>query len=57
MAKYKYEIIETLSRVVEVDADNETDALLEVRRQYHDCEIILDSDDYVSTDFLVWEGT
>lgn len=55
MAKYyQVEIKETLSRIVSVPAElcnGPEDAIDRVRRQYNDEEYVLDSDDYVDTDF------
>jgi len=44
--KYKVRIIETLSRIVEVEAENYMDALNTVEDMYHDSQIVLDSVDY-----------
>lgn len=45
--KYKIEITETLQRVVEVEADNLSNAILQVTRAYNDEEIVLDAMDFV----------
>ena len=42
-----------LSRMVEINADNEEDALEYVRRMYRNSDIILDSSDYIETEFSV----
>jgi L-lactate utilization protein LutC len=46
---YKVEITETLQRIIEVEAASLDDAITEIRRQYQDEEIILDSGDYIDT--------
>ena len=53
MTKFRVEITEILSRIVELDADNEEDALELARRMYRNCDIILDSSDYVETEISV----
>lgn len=45
--KYKVELTETLKRIVEVEADNASDALIKVGLQYSCGEIVLDSSDFV----------
>ena len=52
MPKYAYEIIETLSKIIVLEADNEDDAYREVSRRYRDGEIILYSDDFVDSEIL-----
>lgn len=51
--KFKVNVEELLSRVVEVDADNEEEAENLVEEMYKNQEIILDADDLVSTEFFV----
>lgn len=51
MKKYKIVITETLSRVVEVEAEDWSDAIEKVEADYWDSKIILDSNDYLCTDF------
>jgi len=55
MNKYKIEITETLSRIVEIEAENEDLAILKARADYEACEYMLDSDDYVGTDIEIYE--
>lgn len=45
MKKYKVQVTEALSRVVEVEAESEEAAIEEVERRYQEEEIVLDSDD------------
>ena len=49
--KYKIEIKETLSRIIDIEADNEEGAIKKVKEQYSSEKIILDSNDYIDTDF------
>ena len=53
MKKYSIEVLEVLSRVVEVEAVNEDDAIERVRQKYRRCEIVLDDSDYKMTEFSV----
>lgn len=51
--KYKVNIEELLSRIVEVEADNEEDAENKVRAMYNKEEIVLDADDLSSVELFV----
>lgn len=51
--KFHIEIVETCSRIVEIEAESDEDALIAVKRKYRDGEIILDSNDYLDTDFKI----
>lgn len=53
--KYKFEIIETLSRIVEIEAPTYDDAYHKMREMYRNEEIVLDADDYIDTEFKDWE--
>lgn len=53
--KIKVEITEILQRTVEVDADDINAAVKHVKELYKNEEIILDSGDYISTEFNVIE--
>lgn len=53
MKKYQVRIIETLSRIVEVEAENETDALNTVEDMYCDGGVVLDSDDFDFVDYVI----
>ena len=44
--KYKIEILETLRRVVEVDAKDEEEAVNRVGRMYYNSDIVLGADDF-----------
>ena len=51
--KYQVEITETLQRIVTVDADDESSAVTAVKRLYRVEEIVLDSSDYIDTEFEI----
>ena len=53
MKKYSIEILEVLSRIVEVEASDEEDAIERVRQMYRKCEIVLDDSDYKVTEISV----
>ena len=53
MKKYSIEVLEVLSRIVEVEASDEEDAIKQVRQKYRKCEIVLDDSDYKETEFSV----
>ena len=53
MKKYRIEITETLSRTVDVEAENEEVALEKVRQMYRNSAIILDASDYLETEISV----
>ena len=53
MKKYSIEVLEVLSRIVEVEASDEEDAIKQVRQKYRKCEIVLDDSDYKITEISV----
>ena len=53
MKKYSIEVLEVLSRIVEVEAKDEDDAIDRVRQMYRKCEIVLDDSDYKMTEISV----
>ena len=53
MKKYSIEVLEVLSRIVEVEASDEEDAIEKVRQMYRKCEIVLDASDYKVTEISV----
>jgi hypothetical protein len=55
MKKFKIEVIEIHSRIVEVEADDADDAICLVETMYGNEEIVLDHNDYVTTDYKVEE--
>ena len=52
MKTFEIEIKETLSRIIEVKAETENEAFTKVKQMYKDEEIVLDSSDYVDTEYL-----
>ena len=53
MKKYRIEVTEVLSRVVEIVADNNEEAMRTAKAMYRNCDIVLDASDYVVTEFSV----
>lgn len=53
MKKYSIEVLEVLSRLVEVEADDEDGAIEQVRQMYRKCKIVLDDSDYKLTEISV----
>jgi len=56
MEKFKVEIQEFLSRIIEVEAETKDEAISKVRELYRNEEIVLDSNDYVSTEIEVYDN-
>jgi len=50
METFKIEIQEFLSKIIEVEAENIEEAVTKVKKLYKDEEIVLDSEDYVTTE-------
>lgn len=50
METYKIEIQEFLSRIIEIEAENLDEAISKAKEMYQKEEIVLDSDDYVTTE-------
>jgi flagellar biosynthesis regulator FlbT len=53
---YNVEITETLQRIVKVSASDEREAVKLVRKQYRNEDIVLDSNDYIDTEFDIYTG-
>jgi hypothetical protein len=53
MKKYSIEVLEVLSRIVEVEASDEEEAIELVRQMYRRCKIVLDDSDYEVTEISV----
>lgn len=53
MTKYRIEVTELLSRIVETEAESEDEAVEMVRQRYRNCDIVLDASDYVETKISV----
>ena len=51
--KYKVEITEYLQKTIEVEADNEIDALEKVELDYYDEKIVLSADDFIDKEIKV----
>lgn len=51
MKNYTIEITETLQKQVTVKANSREEAIQKVKEQYHDCDIILDSNNHIDTEF------
>ena len=51
MNTFRIEITETLQRVVEVNASSEKEAINKVMDMYKNEEVVLDSNDFIETDF------
>ena len=54
MQKYQVEIDETLSRIIEVEAENENDAVSKIKDLYRQEKIVLDSNDYLDTEIEIY---
>ena len=52
---YKIEIKETLSRIIDIEAENEEGAIRKVREQYKNEDIVLSVEDYVETEFKIYK--
>ena len=52
MKTYKIEVKETLSRIIEINANSIDEVLENVQKIYKNEEIILDNDDFVEVDFI-----
>ena len=52
MRKFDVEIIETLSRIITVEAENPLEARLLVDEMYRGEEIVLNADDYQFVEFI-----
>jgi hypothetical protein len=52
MKTYKIRIIETLSRDVEIQANDIDDAFDEIEHKYQSGEIVLDADDFQGVEFI-----
>lgn len=50
---FEVEIEETLSKIIRIEAISERAAYEKIKNDYRQCNIVLDSNDYVSTKFIV----
>ena len=53
--KYNVIITETLEKTIEIEAENETNAIDIARDKYNKEEVILTADDLVDTDFGIYQ--
>ena len=53
MKNYSIEVLEVLSRIVEVEASDEEEAIEKVEQMYRKCKIVLDDSDYKVTEISV----
>lgn len=53
MKEFEVEVVETLIRIVTVEAMTEEDAIKFVTYDYNNAELVLDSDDFFDVDFNV----
>ena len=53
MKKYSIEVMEMLSRIVDVEAVDKDDAIKRVRQMYRNYQIVLDDSDYKETEISV----
>lgn len=49
--KYKIEITETLQKIVEIEAENEQEALDKIETRYYGGDIVLDSENITQSEF------
>jgi hypothetical protein len=52
METFKIEVKETLSRIIEIEANSADEAFSKIQDLYKKEEIVLDADDYVETEVL-----
>ena len=52
---FQIEIVETLSNLVEISAENEQEALLKAQELYRNEEVVLYPDDLIDTKFNVFK--
>jgi len=55
MKRYSVEIKETLSRVVNIEADSPEGAIDKAMIDYYECKYVLDSEDFKNVDFNIKE--
>ena len=53
--KFQIEIVETLSNIVEVNAEDEQDALMKAQEMYRSEQVVLYPDDFIDTKFNVFQ--
>ena len=53
--KFQIEILETLSNIVEVNAEDEQSALLKAQEMYRNEQVVLYPDDFIDTQFNIFQ--
>ena len=53
MKQYDVEITETLQRTISVEANSREEALTKVKEKMRNEEVVLDSNDYIDTEYIV----
>lgn len=51
---FRVEIKETLSRIIDIEAENEKEAIIKIKEKYRKENIILDNTDYIRTDINIY---
>ena len=52
---FQIEVVETLSNIVEIMAEDEQGALLKAQEMYRNEEVVLYSDDFIDTKFNIFK--
>ena len=52
--KVKVEITETLQRIVEIEAENDSEAIERANELYSKRQIVLDADDHINTEISLF---
>ena len=55
MPIYNVEIKETLSRIITVNAEDDSEAITKAKERYHEGIVVLDEDDLVTTEFEIYD--
>ena len=53
--KFQIKIVETLSNIVEVNAEDEQDALMKAQEMYRSEQVVLYPDDFIDTKFNIFQ--
>jgi hypothetical protein len=51
--EYSVEVVETLIRIITVEATSEEQAIEQVMNDYNNAELVLDSDDFFDVEFEI----
>ena len=52
---YKVEIKEMLARIIDIEAENENEAIIKAKSEYRKQNIVLDDSDYIDTEINIYE--